>query len=83
MGLQLLALRCSELAALPLLIGRCGLGGLRPMAAERLKSYSHLGESLTGRLGGDDYCVQLVSADTIKRLLRQTYICRRKQSYEK
>ena len=53
------------------------------MAAGGLKSYSHLGESLTGRMGGDDYCVQLVSADTIKRLLRQTYICRRKQSYEK
>ena len=42
MGLQLSALLCSELAELPLPIGRCGLGSLRPMAAGRLKSDSHM-----------------------------------------
>ena len=42
MGLQLLALLCSELAARPPPIGRCWLEGLRPMAAGRLKSDSHM-----------------------------------------
>ena len=61
MGLQLLALRCSVLAALPLLIGRCGLGSSRIRVHQRFqlskssnlsrpfyRGEVYLGESLTG-----------------------------------